>query len=434
MAQLVSLTFNLDPSSADGSLSLRQSRAVPAPWPEWQQGRPETSGSSPVAYVLSELGDRAPRVAVKVKRESGDPEQVTLRALATGGPDAELPPPVLLPPDLIWPASHWFVSLREYSQALIYRAYYQMWQESREQRPHILGDVPRTTISFAGGQPTTTVVVTLPAARLSGRGVGASDVTWRWQVASSEGSAWHDMRATHHRVYTLPRPPTEPWHRLPRVPGDTQIPWADALDVACRWAAGATDTDTAAAAVTNAVNSLGTTLIEYGCPIGALSMYASPLGLDTFDCTAFLELLAGGEGNGRYVNCTDCASIVSTFANLLGCDLWQSRMGSYEPAFLTNPMLAIGSNRLGSPCGWGLGFTYHEVAWEGACDSTEKVYDACLQLTSDPDGPGVPSIAVPTGIRFGFEGDGQYRDLIAAPTSRAVCAPRPAERKRRILL
>ena len=55
-----------------------------------------------------------------------------------------------------------------------------------------------------------------------------------------------------------------------------------------------------------------------------------------FECTQFLDRLRGGPGLGGTVNCTDCAVIVSTFSNALGCDLWQSRMGSQQ--FEVNPI------------------------------------------------------------------------------------------------
>jgi hypothetical protein len=164
-------------------------------------------------------------------------------------------------------------------------------------------------------------------------------------------------------------------------------------------------------------------------------MYTSPFGLDVFDCSAFLDLLRKGVGNGSYVNCTDCASITSTFANLLGCDLWQSRMGMYVPAFLTNPIRAIGTTRVETPCGLGLGFMFHEVAWTDRCDVQDHVYDACLKVRADdPAGPSTSRLVLPVEMRFGSNGDGEYRDLLAAPTARDICVPRPQERKRRVLI
>src|SRR5439155_18829125 len=85
---------------------------------------------------------------------------------------------------------------------------------------------------------------------------------------------------------------------------------------------------------------------------------------------------AGGPGLGKYVNCSDCATIVSTFANAVGCDLWQSRMGY---GFGLNPLLAIGFNVWQTACGWG-SFSYHEVAWKDGCTANDPVWDACLQV------------------------------------------------------
>ena len=47
-------------------------------------------------------------------------------------------------------------------------------------------------------------------------------------------------------------------------------------------------------------------------------------------------------GLGEKVNCTDSADTVSTFANLIGCDLWQSRM---ESSFDLNEIIAVATTR-----------------------------------------------------------------------------------------
>ena len=177
-------------------------------------------------------------------------------------------------------------------------------------------------------------------------------------------------------------------------------------------------------------------LDRYDCVGGGNCHYATPVGA-AFDCTAFLELLAGEFGNDRYVDCTDCATIVSTFANVLGCDLWQSRMGTLLPPliffFPVNPMLAIGAESVGMPCGWP-GFSYHEVAWTRACTARDDVYDACCAVngTAIPQQP--PFIPLlPAGLRFGPVGATLYRDRLAAPAGRPICEPRPATRVRRFV-
>ena len=90
-----------------------------------------------------------------------------------------------------------------------------------------------------------------------------------------------------------------------------------------------------------------------------------------------------------YVNCSDCATFTSTFSNVLGCDLWQSRMGPPVGQFALNDMLAIGSNVWQTACqgidGWSGSFSYHEVAWKGACLADDHIFDACLQVDGDAD-------------------------------------------------
>ena len=105
-------------------------------------------------------------------------------------------------------------------------------------------------------------------------------------------------------------------------------------------------------------------------------------------------------------------------------------MGNY---FDLNPLLAIGSSVWQTACGWAQ-FSYHEVAWEGACTADDEVYDGCLQVDGDVD-PTAPPHAplLPTDLRFGNPGDGQYRDRLATPTGRASCAPQPATRQRRLI-
>jgi hypothetical protein len=128
------------------------------------------------------------------------------------------------------------------------------------------------------------------------------------------------------------------------------------------------------------------------------------------------------------VNCSDCASIVSTFANALGCDLWQSRMGWF---FGLNPMLGIGSSVWQPACGW-TSFSYHEVAWEGNCLAANDVYDACLQVDGDADPTAAPHVPLlPQDLRFGNPGDLLYRDRLATPAGRPNCNPQPATRQRR---
>jgi hypothetical protein len=254
--------------------------------------------------------------------------------------------------------------------------------------------------------------------------VGVHDVTWRWEYRLGPHREWRHFDTTRHRLYVVLAPPTAPWNQAPFNPANTQLPWTDVLDYACRWADDAISADMAAALVTQAVYALGPAIITYDCPGGGSSHYS----LSNFDCTAFIDRLRGGIGNGVYVNCSDCATFVATFANALGCDLWQSRMGW---GFDLNQLLAIGGNTWQTACGWP-SFSYHEVAWEGACTAADDVFDACLRVDADGDPTTPPRVPLlPQDLRFGNTGDLLYRDRLATPAGRPNCNPQPATRTRR---
>jgi len=282
--------------------------------------------------------------------------------------------------------------------------------------------VDARAVNFVNGA-TGPVAFTLESAALPHR-VGIRDVTWHWEFRLGPHHEWHRFDTTRHRLYTVLAVPTAPWQQAP--PG-TQLPWTDVLDYACRWAEGAASADMAAALVTQAVYALGPSIVTYDCPGGGSSHYSFP----NFDCTHFVERLRGGIGNGLYVNCSDCATFVASFANALGCDLWQSRMGY---GFALNELLAIGSSVWQTACGWS-GFSYHEVAWEAACTVSDDVYDACLRVDGDNDPIAPPRVPLlPQDLRFGNPGDLLYRDRLALPAGRPSCNPQPATRQRRLVV
>jgi hypothetical protein len=187
------------------------------------------------------------------------------------------------------------------------------------------------------------------------------------------------------------------------------------------------DLHTALALVTQRVYGLGLgpRHIEYNCENFGRSSYTYfDLGGFGFHCSAFLERLAGQPGRGRYVNCSDCAAILVTFANVLGADLRTRRMhdpgwpipGAPEDrrlAFELNPNIAIGSDIWDRACGRG-NFNYHEVAWRGSGTQDERVYDACVMVDMDDDPTSAPHTAR-SPINLPFD---EYRRRLAAPGPR----------------
>ena len=85
-----------------------------------------------------------------------------------------------------------------------------------------------------------------------------------------------------------------------------------------------------------------------------------------------------GRDLGKIINCSDCASILSTYANMIGADLRYAIIGW---SFTLHPILGIGASTFGSPFNSGrLGFTYHAVT---SSDSATTIYDATLAVDGD---------------------------------------------------
>jgi hypothetical protein len=379
--------FNHDQGAAThDALNLRRSASQQVRLPEWQEGicvRPE---DSPAAYSIADT--RGNKVTIKASFRSSNPNPHTVEIRAVDDLDD---------PDV--PA------------------------ECR----NVLGRVDATTIAFAGSQ-SGLQVLTLHDVKLHDWGVGVRETTWHWQVRDDPDDEWEHFATTRHRIYSILGMPTAPWQQTPFNSANTQVLWTDVLDYACWWAFGARSADRAAGRITRHVYELGPAVLTYDCPGGGSTNYAWP----DFNCTAFIDRLRGGVGNGYYLNCSDCATITSTFANAVGCDLWQSRMSGIA-SFALNEILAIGSNVWQTACGWG-SFSYHEVAWEGACTSNEDVFDACLQVDGDLDPTSAPHTPLlPRDLRFGQPGDGVYRDRLATPAGRPNCNPQPGTRQRRVV-
>ncbi len=198
-------------------------------------------------------------------------------------------------------------------------------------------------------------------------------------------------------------------------------PWIAVLHKACAWAKGESDAVGAASRVTE--NVFSSPQFAYDTSHGRTN-YAQG---GVFDCKRYLERFNGGIGLGQMVNCTDCATIVTTFANALGCKLWESQMGYH---FQCNEIIPIGHGSWQVPFGWG--FSYHEVAWTGGCDDADPLFDACLKVDADTDPTTAPHThALPKNIVFYRVGETQYKERLAAPAGRPNCLTKPSTKIRR---
>lgn len=379
---LAGISFDYDPvGTAVDALTIRKNYGSDISVPEWVPGKalPE---DAPCAYALSLIEGKTPTIQVELEIPTSTTRTTMIQA--TGG--------------------------------------------------GILGAIDPTPVTFGSGT-SVTITLYLSHQTLAEGGVQRADVTWNWQY--QDGSTWKDMAATKHRVYAILEKPCTPWKQTPNRTNQ-QLPWTDVLDYACTWAAGAKSIDDVLNKVTVEVNS-GIEL-EYDTKSGASVYTGKYNGISYFLCTQFIAYLKDKTGNGKIVNCTDCATIVTTFANILGTDVMESIMTSdpnISAGFSCNEILAIGTAVWEVPFGWG--FSYHEVAWTGPGCITDYLYDACLQYDTGPNpwGPGPHTPGFPVNVQFSMlqpmpdpfplpdANDARYRERLATNTNTGIpkCLP-----------
>lgn len=385
---LLAIVFDHEQGAASDALSIRANASFLVAKPEWQAGLTVNAEDSVAAYSIGDTLGR--RIAIQVRIASSDRRLISAEVRAVS---------------------------------------------PRPGCTSVLGEVSPQRLNFGPSGDSGFQLFELKNHSLWTRGVGVDYLTWRWQFRGSPGLPWTTFAETQHKIYTVLSAPTAPWTQAPVEGANVQLPWTEVMDYACRWARGTHTPDAAAVAITRAVYNLGPEIIEYACEAQAGSHYTT-FPFQYFECTKFLERLRGGRGWGQFVNCTDCATIVSTFANILGCDLWQSRMAPNLAGgflFAMNAVLTIGSSVWQTACTWP-GFSFHEVAWKGACTADNEVFDACLQVDGDADPSSPPHVPLqPVNMRFGRPGDGLYRDRLAGPNGTFDCEPQPLSRIRRFV-
>jgi hypothetical protein len=234
---------------------------------------------------------------------------------------------------------------------------------------------------------------------LSRAAVGIYQLIMIWQY--KKGSRWVDFATTDHKVYLVLDIPNKPWTQdvSKETMCNTQLPWADALEIACTYACGATDKDTAARMITQSVNTHPLLFYTPATMFGNCGDDSDHYLLSSF----FLYLTMGA----RFpLNCLDCADAVATLANLLGCDLFEGRINMLEHRVIssldTKRILTIGSDPQEianwTNCSWG----FHEVAWLEDIQFYCLIYDACLQLDmNDEQANTYPIPRLPIGMQFG---------------------------------
>ena len=280
------------------------------------------------------------------------------------------------------------------------------------------------TASPSGGRETGWMMFTLQGRAPHYVGVYEASVL-NWRVRDVNGGRDSQLIATKtgpHTVYAILGDPVEPWSL---AFGSNQNPWINALEWACTKAQGAGSENNVASNITIGINESGR--FQYEVTSGRRKYVNSNNEVYLSMCIARLN---GGYGKGADVNCTDCASFVTSFSNLLGCHLYSSQMGK---DFMTRKYTAIGQPDL-TPPNWGWTFVFHEVAWSGLCDDSDLVYDACLKYIDLAATNNPPQL--PLSVRFSDGNPGSpyvYRERLTPPDPAGYdkCLAQPDEKRRR---
>ncbi len=205
--------------------------------------------------------------------------------------------------------------------------------------------------------------------------VGRYDVTLKWHFEAKGPTGWVNVVGTEQTAVI----------RLYGVLGNTtgtsvpNMPWVAVVDKSVTAAKGKTTAAEVRAALVKEIYE------NFGLFYDRKSGASAYTGYSGWASAAFELGLFISRSRGSIVNCTDCASILSTYANMVGAKLHYAiiRGASGAPGFSLNPIMGIGATTFGSPFDSGrFSFSYHAVTTQ---DSTVTINDATLALDGDSD-------------------------------------------------
>ncbi|AKF09701.1 hypothetical protein [Sandaracinus amylolyticus] len=212
--------------------------------------------------------------------------------------------------------------------------------------------------------------------------VGRYDVAWRFTFEARRGDgAWQRIPGATTPALRLYGLVAEPVFDLDRVPYRA---WVDVVDRIATWVDGASadEREVAAAIVEGIYTTMG---LRYDTARGAsfYTDYATDFSGATFSMQRFEE-----RASGSVVNCSDAASILTAYANMVGIDLRYhilTNVAGAQVGFDLNYIRAIGGTEFDeTPFDSGRGgFRYHAIV--GSRDG--RTWDATLAV----DGDGTPA-------------------------------------------
>lgn len=248
---------------------------------------------------------------------------------------------------------------------------------------NILGSVREKTIKFDSNGFSKLEEFELTGHRLNtSTGIGIYKTEWKWQYY--ENGTWCDFSKTSHKIYTLYDQQSNR-QDVSSSPDSPYLPWADALEVACLAASGATNLDEIAKQITIWINEHPLLVYHPSNNFVAKGVKDwSNFNSAPYMLSLFLRELKGNKTFS--VNCLDCANAVIALANLLGCKLVEKPVGIFKPQGekkATKPIVAIGGDESKHSEWKEYGWDWHAFAWKERTNWDEKIYDACLKLDLD---------------------------------------------------
>jgi len=207
-----------------------------------------------------------------------------------------------------------------------------------------------------------------------------------------DGGTWHKIPGsitTEHTVYTIYDKPRLTESADPTPP---YLAWVRCVDMVCGWVNGYANLEQLCSIITDKVNTYFG--LQYDTSSGACHYTTTAtFPRQSMKMSDFIEDY--DTSNFTVVNCSDCACLVSTFANHIGVDHKYLILGYTTGSIPLNYQKPIGRNWMIPFRGY---FNYHAVATK---DDGTTISDACCVLDNDDDPRSPPHTALlPVNIPY----------------------------------
>ncbi|GHT32218.1 hypothetical protein AGMMS49574_15310 [Bacteroidia bacterium] len=363
-----SIEFNHNSDSSNGGINIKKNRALNIIPPEWNNETSSYDNPANVAYIINDIEQSAAYIVLELTLMRADNIEtpIQMKLIGTCG-DSSL----------------------------------------------ILGAVESDIFSISL-DTSITVIIKLTNNIIKTSGINIFDTLWYWtfEPTSITYTGTKFIINTYHKIFTLLNQPFSPWYFAKEKYDNTRInyPWTEALAIGNKWIGDKTigkESDIAES-MTKGLNSLG--YFKYDTTSGS-SFYSYGYVLRYFKINKFINNY-NNKSKNYSLNCSDCATIISSFGNLYGNVLLQIILVNNkfpDSGFKCNQIISIGDLddhwEVPFPLHGG-SFSYHQICVPNAISDIQhaSIYDACLKIDSGnfPDGTEhtKKTALLPTGTQF----------------------------------